>query len=272
MSASRRQILFSGCASMHDRRPVRNAMLELASELRVDLQESPISVCCGARAAHDETVPDASHMLMPLLASAWDGQSIVCLSSACRCALRTRLLDLALNQEATLPDILRHPLTIVDSVELLASVGIGAASLQGASKRSGTQRVALHGVCHADHNPARWPSGKQLTIAFPQGGTLTYALKDTEAPDAALAGLVAATGVDVLDDVSVAQKCADVAIPDRHGGSSCLASVAALEANILVTPCVLCYGALTRMQQGLASGDRARRVRVLHLTQFLANA
>jgi len=71
--------------------------------------------------------------------------------------------------------------------------------------------------------------------------------------------------------VSVTQHCADVAIPDGRGGLSCLASAAALDANILVTPCVLCYGALTRMRQGLASSDRARGVRVLHLAQFLAN-
>jgi hypothetical protein len=276
MYASRGQILFSGCASTHDRRPVRNAMLELASRRQLDLYESPTSVCCGARSPQDASLPDASHLLMPLLASAWEGQRVVCLSPACRCALRTRLLDLAMNQEATLPDVLRHPLTIIDSVELLASLGTGPTAPHDAANRAGAQRVALHGVCHADHNAAQWAPGTELTLAFPQGGRLSLSQKDTEAPDGALADLVAASGAEVLDDVSVSRQCAGIAIPDGlpadGRGPLCLTSAADIGANVLVTPCVLCYSALTRMQQGLASGDKARGVRVLHLAQFLTNA
>jgi heterodisulfide reductase subunit B len=113
-----------------------------------------------------------------------------------------------------------------------------------------------------------------------RGGALSFTLKDTEMADAALADLVAASGATTLDDVSVAHHCAQVSLPGGqldHGGSdretlACLASAAKAGADILVSPCVLCYSALNRYQRTLDPRDPVRRVSVLHLVQLLGAA
>ena len=277
MEALGSPFLFSGCAVEHDRRPVRSATLALANTLHLALTEVPSMVCCGARLEWGASEPDARHLLSPVLAAALQGRQIVCLSSACQCALTPQLLELARCERVAPAEMLRLPLQVQDYVEALARPGVLMDRLTHSRARRSALQVALHGICHADHNPAHWPSGSVVSVEFSQGGSFSFTRKNTSEADSALATLVAASGATVLEDVSSTCQSAKTFLPGgqlgTHKGAGetlpCLAEAARAGANVVVTPCVLCYSDLNRYQRMLSRGDPARSMPVLHLAQFL---
>jgi heterodisulfide reductase subunit B len=91
--------------------------------------------------------------------------------------------------------------------------------------------------------------------------------------------LVAATGAVPLHDVSIVGRCADTSIVPVLAGAGagstaphCLTLAAGAGADMLVTPCFLCFAYLNELQGRLERGDPARRVPVLYLSQLLGLA
>lgn len=255
---TRPHALFSGCAAEDDGRPARRATIALARKLDVALWEAPGDGCCGARS--DRAVDEQSRRdtLAPLVEGERQGLGILCLSPACRRVVADALASGRPNQAAS--GGAGRP--VRDVLELLTAPG-GADALASALVTSLTPlRVALHGVCHADHQPA----GANVTTR-PDAG-------------AAIGDLTALTGAVSAGDVSVSGGCAAVPLrPDiaEHGrgeeiGAPCLELAAQGGADVLVTACFLCFGGLNHYQRSLATGAPARRVPVLHLAQLLGVA
>jgi heterodisulfide reductase subunit B len=277
-----RHVLYSGCAAEHERRPVRWASMDVAKALGLDLAESDVMACCGARAYRDDEAPSAPHLLDPLLEPARSGQPIVCLSPACRAALNRHLFALlGTNAGGSQPRV-----QILDFVEFVARAGDFSQEL---ARSLAPLRVALHSVCRADHNPEA--SLRQLIVQSSpvarSGGTAVLAPAslplataiDSDAavkvPGEVLGRILAYTGAAILGDVSVAAEKEEAApspgqpdIPLR----SCISLAVAAGADVLVTPCDLCFSDLNRLQRTLPVGDPARAVPVFHLAQILGLA
>ena len=289
--ADGQHVLFSGCAVARSAlppfaptgAPARNATIALARDLTIDLWEAPHMGCCGARS--DLRVNDQRRRVaIAPLQDAWDdGADIVCLSPACRrvveCHLpvssgQTRVLDLTglLTRPSVLPRLAnpRNPLT-----------GL---------------RVAVHSTCHSDHNVEACPPG-QTDVEEAQSksrlpGSLVRALRPgsrspadkvarthTEADSAyvaALATLVNIAGSTNLGDASRRGRCAwhpllvgtiNRFLGDK-GSAPCLEVAARARADLIVTPCFLCFMGLNTFQRGLPSSDPAGDVPVLYLSQL----
>src|ERR1700687_2345535 len=100
VAAVQRHILFSSCACAGAGKSVRAAAIALAGALDIELQEAPITACCGAAADLGATPPHARSLLAPLL-SLDQGLDIMCLSPACRDALAAHLGALTRNGHGT---------------------------------------------------------------------------------------------------------------------------------------------------------------------------
>lgn len=275
-------VLFSGCASERRGRPARRATIALARDLHIELWEAPSKGCCGARADRRVGAQARERTLAPLFAGAAAGLDIVCLSPACQCVVAAHAAERAGGQASRTP-------TVRGMAQLL-SEEYGWARLARAvpSGLSGL-RVALHSTCHGDHNP---PRGASASSARGPAALLARVLPRSRRadPDSAmhaamgslssLAGLVTAAGANSIGDASVRGTCAAHPLLKRgplpfmgaSGAAPCLAAAARAGAEVLVTPCFLCFIGLNSYQRRLPATDPARGVPVLHLSQLLGVA
>jgi Fe-S oxidoreductase len=277
-----RFVLYSGCAAEHDRRPVRWAALDVAKMLGLDLVESGVLACCGARAYHDDVAPSASHLLQPLVEPAKSGQPIVCLSPVCRQALACHL---RVQLEAA-GDGSQLGETVIDYVKFMSRAGDFSPKLARSLARL---NIALHSVCHAGHNQQLSPSAplSQAAQVWRSSGATALAVAPLPAaaaiaPDVAasapgeeLGRIVAYTGAVVLRDVSaISDQNGNALTPEQPGVAlrHSIALAAEAGADLVVTPCHLCFSDLNRLQRTLQTHDPARSVPVFHLAQLLGLA
>jgi hypothetical protein len=137
-----RYLLYSGCAAEHDRKPVQVAAIDVARMLGLTITESGVLACCGARGQAAAEVPDASHLLDPLMAAARQGDTIVCLSPACTQALA---LHLSVSSQ---PASEQRSATVCDYVSFVLDAG----ALGGKLHRTlAPMKVALQAECFAGH-------------------------------------------------------------------------------------------------------------------------
>lgn len=115
--------------------------------------------------------------------------------------------------------------------------------------------------------------------ASPLAGDNTGGSTPRSAPspsDTGMADLIATTGATVLADVSLDGHghCATVQLRRAGVGpvARCLALAAQGGADLLVTPCFLCFSDLNHYQRTLERADPARNIPVLHLSQILGVA
>lgn len=195
-----------------------------------------------------------------------------------------------------------HVLTQADGLERLGRAVVNPLS---------PLRIALHTSCHADHRPSppaqpriahrtpgpratrkhpawlaravQWARQPAATVSdtgvahTAQTGTAHTAPR--RAPSG-LADLIATTGAMALPDVSVTGRCATVHLrhawnrpaPGAAPDVRCLALAAQSGADLLVTPCFLCFSDLNQYQRTLHRADPARGIPVLHLSQVLGVA
>ena len=294
-----RSVLFTGCAADRDGAPsVRQATIALARALRLELWEAPAVGCCGARPDRAVSAAERRHALAPLGEEARQGLDVVCLSPACCRVVAAHLAATAPDAPAegggsdtTLPHVrdIVQVLSQADGLERLA---------RAVRKTLAPLRVALHRTCHTDHLPsaaampgippaqpatraqpallaraARWatPSGMSAPMPAPSPESHT-----SGGDDAGLADLVGTTGATALLDASVAGRCGTLHLrPARTGAAPdarCLTLAAEAGADVLVTPCFLCFGDLNHYQRTLDHADPARGIPVLHLSQLLGVA
>ncbi len=261
---TRHHALFSGCATDGDGRSARRATIALARKLNLALWEAPGDGCCGARHDRSVDVPHRQQTIAPLTEGERQGLAILCLSPAC-CRVVAHTL-------ATTPVVAAGTDRPVRDVLGLLTTPEGAVALAQALVTSLTPlRVALHGVCHADHQPPQ-------ALAEPEPAPVSGIT--TPATGTALGDLIALTGAEYLADVSTIGRCAtvpllpDIAGPDHSEPIAvpCLEIAAQAGADVLVTACFLCFLGLNSYQRGLAAGHPARGVPVVHLAQLLGLA
>ncbi|HEY8285600.1 MAG TPA: heterodisulfide reductase-related iron-sulfur binding cluster [Chloroflexota bacterium] len=253
-----RSTLFSGCAIEQAGAPARQATIALARALDLELWEAAATGCCGARA--DRRVNDAAVRLLvaPLREAAGQGLAILCLSPACCRVVMAHASSASLDKLGQ-----GSAIRVVDTLQFLTQDD-GLKRLTHAVRMPlYSLRVASHGVCHGDHAA---PRGERRTDAVPPA-------------DSALVQLITAAGAAPLQDVSIAGKCADIPLVSGTAridadspAPACLTLAASAGADLLVTPCFLCFGYLNDRQRRLDRGDPARSVPVLHLSQMLGLA
>lgn len=275
-------VLFSGCASERGGQPARRATIALAKDLHIELWEAPSKGCCGARADRRVGEQARERTLAPLFEGMATGLDIVCLSPACQCVVAAQVAAGKGNQAAGTPRVW--------GVAQLLGEQYGWARLSQAAPSGLTGlRVALHTVCHGDHNP---PRGAAAPAGRGPAGLLARLLPRSRRadPDAAmyaamgsvpaLSGLVSATGATSIGDASARGACAMHPLLKRgalplmgaSGTAPCLAAAARAGADVVVTPCFLCFMGLNSYQRRLPVADPARGVPVLHLSQLLGVA
>jgi hypothetical protein len=141
--------------------------------------------------------------------------------------------------------------------------------------------VALHNTCHGDHVPTLDAAPRRSTRAgvanLRKEAAGAAERRGTTPSDQALAGLIAVTGAEPLEDVGIEGHCAETPLlPAPTGGIAeappCLTVAARSGIDLLVTPCFLCFGTLNERQRRLGRRDPARSVPVLHLAQLLGMA
>lgn len=271
-------ILFSGCAASRAGKPTQRATIALARALHIDLWAAPETGCCGARVDRRVSPGERRRALEPLYEGAHSGLDIVCLSPACRRVVA----------EAA-PAVQRDAVRVREVVGLLHDV-YGLANLAArATVGLGGLRVALHATCHGGHDAAatgpQGPGGV-TGVGAALVGRLLGVSRGAEAPlnepqtVPLLHDVVAVSGADLASDVSEPGRCAEHpllgGLRGRFMGGArsapCLALAARARADVLVTPCFLCFIALNRYQRGLAAGDPGRDVPVLHVSQLIGVA
>ncbi len=263
-----RYILFSGCAAERTGRSTWSASISLTKALHLESLALSVPLCCGARLDRGDSTPESGLLMAPLLAATQQGQDIVCLSPACRCALAHHLAPRVAAQDGVLASPTPR---VLDWVELLAQPANSAALVRTMKTSLSSLKVALHTHCHADHRHAK---------TTPEGSRSLHGAVEEARDRNMLAALVALTGAAVLDDVSQAAHCESVSLSfdevNRHGGNSpvatCLRLAVDAGAAVLVTPCVLCFEYLNYFQRTRARWNMASAIPVLHLTQLLGFA
>lgn len=287
-----RHALFSGCAYGRNGEPARQATIALAKGLHIDLWEAPDTGCCGARA--DRRVDDEARRktLTPLYEGTRQGLDIVCLSPACRNVVAAYTPPAGGLDQSYSPR--------VRDVIQLAMECYGRDRLAESAHRALTGlRVAIHATCHANHNALvrrQFVAGSKasqglanVTALLTGSMSLPRLLRERGAvvrsdrpadPAAAalLSGLMQTIGATATRDVSLAGRCAEVALPMAMGlrgrmnrrarPSPCLELAARAGANVLVTPCFLCFIGLNNQQSALPRTHPARDVPVLHVSQL----
>lgn len=291
-----RHALFSGCAYARNGEPARQATIALAKGLHLDLWEAPDTGCCGARA--DRRVDDEARRktLTPLYEGTRQGLDIVCLSPACRNVVA------AYAPSDGGPDQGYAP-RVRDVTQLLVEC-YGSNRLAGSAYRALTGlRVAIHATCHANHNAVvrrQFVSGSRASqglanltalltgsMSLPkllrERGAVVRSDRPADPPAAALlTALMQTIGATATRDVSLAGRCAEIPLPlamslrgrmsRRSRPAPCLELAARAGANVLVTPCFLCFIGLNNQQSALPHAHPARDVPVLHLSQLVGVA
>ncbi len=292
VQAAERQILFSGCLQARDGTPPRDATLALIQRLGVDMMlEAPQGGCCGARA--DKRMSDRARAdtLAPIYDAAGRGLDIVCLSPACRRVVGA----FAPRPTPEHP----HPIQVFDVTQLLVDV-YGLTRLNSAVQHGLVGLpVAIHPICHFNHNAMvreQFLTGHRIgqalanLTALASGATTLRrmllmreygAVVRSTAPvepglATSLRRILTGLGATITADVSRSGRCSEVPLPAgrpsrfarRTRPAPCLQAAADSGAEVLVTPCYLCYAGLNGQQSALASSHPARRVSVLHLSQI----
>lgn len=295
-----RQILFSGCAHARSGAPSRHAAIALTKALQLDTWEAPDTGCCGARA--DRKVSDEARQkaLEPVYDGARQGLDITCLSPACGRVVAGFVAqargDMAL---AASGHGAPWPIRVRDMVGLLH----GAYGLQRLADAAGVNslgglRVAIHSTCHGDHNAIvrDEPADEDGRAKSGLGARLTAALRretrerretvvrtrEPADPRAVrgLAELVRTVGANDAGDISVPGRCPEhglvLNLKDRLLGAPasapCLTVAAQAGADVVVTPCFLCYIGLNGYQKGLDRNNPARAIPVFYLAQLVGLA
>jgi len=273
-------VLFSGCAVDRAGASARQATIALARVLGMELWEGPAGGCCGARTDRPASQTALRDLLAPLGEARSQELTITCLSPGCRQVLARHLCP----EDRREPAAERGPLHapwLLDGVQLLAQ-GVDPGRLAGALATSlSPLRVALHGTCHGDHIPASDPappsSHRSGTPGEPDmaGGRTDHDAPATE--DRTLADLVAMTGAEPAEEISVAGRCAETPLLPRVAGRqasapACLGLAARAGVDGVVTPCFLCHGGLNERQRWLDREDPARSLPVPHLAQLFGLA
>ena len=120
-------------------------------------------------------------------------------------------------------------------------------------------------------------SGVSAPVLAPSAESHTHGGEDAGLADLVdLVDLVGTTGATALLDVSAAGRCGTLHLrPARTRPAPdvrCLTLAAEAGADVLVTPCFLCFGDLNHYQRTLDRADPARDIPVLHLSQMLGVA
>ncbi|MGH2391858.1 MAG: heterodisulfide reductase-related iron-sulfur binding cluster, partial [Chloroflexota bacterium] len=274
-----RYALFSGCAVEHTGSSARRATIALARTLGIELWEAPARGCCGARVDRPAGEKALRDLSTPLVEAISQGLAIACLSPGCRQVIASHLLPIGQGKPDADPDAV--PPRVMDIIQFLTRED-DPDRLPNALVRSlAPLRVALHHTCHGDHIPSPDPAPQRQSLigtqGAPEGADGAAERADTSPSAQALAGLIAVTGAEPLEDVSVAGRCAETPLLPAPVGRQmeappCLAVAARLGIDVLVTPCFLCFGVLNERQRRLSRDDPARAVPVLHLAQLLGMA
>lgn len=252
-----RYALFSGCASEDAGAPARLAAVTLARMLGIEFWEPSTGGCCGARADRPCSEAALRRLLAPLAETARQGLATVCLSPGCRRVI---------SPHVPAPDHADGPNAAtagspLDYLQLFAQEAVAARLASCLVMPLSPLRVALHGTCHGDHYPAPKPAASGATPATPGQG---------------LADLLAMTGATVGEEVSAAGYCAETPLLPATipftGAPPCLSRAVQDGANLVVTPCFLCFGTLNERQRRLDRQDPVRSVPVLHLAHLLGVA
>lgn len=276
-----RYALFSGCAIEHIGAPARHATIALARTLGIELWETPARGCCGARADRPLSEAALRQLLEPLTETTRQGLATVCLSPGCRQVIASQ----APAPERDTPGAdagAAPPLPTLDCLHLFEQDEITVRLTRSRATSLSPLRVALHGACHGDHISAAEPaapssdrpgvSDAEQLVAEPAADSAAPATRGQS-----LANLIAMAGAEALEDVSVAGRCVEApllpasATPEA-GAPACLALAARVGAEVVVTPCFLCFGELNERQRHLDRADPARSVPVLHLAHLLGVA
>jgi heterodisulfide reductase subunit B len=272
--------LFSGCAVEHAGSPTRHATSALARALGIEFWEAPARGCCGARM--DRPTDDAAlrHLLAPLVEATNQELAILCLSPGCRQVIASHLPTIGYGTPATDTGTAQSPRTC-DLLQLLAQEDVLARLVGSLTTRLAPLRVALHGSCHGDHIPAPALVQQPLNLSSTPGAENKASgpaqPRGSSPPDKGLADLIAMTGAEPLEEVSVAGRCTETPLlpmlaNHQADAPACLALAARAGVDAMVTPCFLCFGALNERQRQLNRNDPIRSVPVLHMAQMLGMA
>jgi Fe-S oxidoreductase len=260
-------VLFSGCAAEHDRVPVRAAALAVAKVLGPALSESGVLACCGARSYTDPVAPAAPHLLAPVSRRAAAGARLVCLSPACAVTLGVHLATLA-REAGTGP---APAIVILDYVEYLAQAGDFSARIR---RSLAPLQVMVQDTCPPDHGvtgtilAGSQPAAKAGSMPAARAGSATLTA-EVASPVVSCATIAGWTGAQVLSDPHLAGAEFPAGGDSLHEG---LRAAVSAGAEVLVTPCHLCFSQYNRLQRTLGRDDPARDLPVLHLAQMLGMA
>lgn len=246
----------------------------------IELWEAPPRGCCGARVDRPADETALRELLAPLVGITSQGLATVCLSPGCRQVIASRLPTPGETMPAADAGTAQSPRTF-DCVQLFAREDLVARLAAAPATSFSPLRVALHSTCHGDHiplqGPARQPSNLTGTPGAQDGPDGSTEHGTSTSPGQALADLIAMTGAEPLEEVSVAGRCVESPLlprpANRHPDApTCLALAAQAGVDVLVTSCFLCFGELNERQRHLDRADPARSVPVLHLAQLLGVA
>jgi len=274
-----RYALFSGCAVEHTGASARRATIALARTLGIELWEAPARGCCGARADRPAGEKALRDLEAPLIEATSQELAIACLSPGCRQVIASRLCPITQGKPAAEPGPMSP--SVMDLVQLLTREDDPDRLANALVRSLSPLRIALHGTCHGDHIRSFEPTRQRSKLSG-NPDPATEADKTAEHPGPAptaqaLAGLIAVTGAEPCEDVSIAGRCAATPLLPAPAGNQaaappCLDVAARSGIDLLVTPCFLCFGTLNERQRRLGRDDPARSVPVLHLAQLLGMA
>jgi succinate dehydrogenase / fumarate reductase cytochrome b subunit len=275
-----RYALFSGCAVGHLGSPARRATIALARMTGIELWEPPPRGCCGARVDRPAGEAVLRGIETPLTDGMSQGLAIACLSPGCRQVLTAHQVPTSRGRPEADPDPAPAP-QVLDLVQILTREDDPNRLANALVRSLSPLRVALHNTCHGDHIPSPDSAPHRPTLVdvpgVPQEADGAAERTATTPSPQALAGLIAVTGAEPLEDVGIEGRCAETPLlPAPTGGNAeappCLRVAARAGIDLLVTPCFLCFGTLNDRQRRLGRRDPARSVPVLHLAQLLGMA
>jgi succinate dehydrogenase / fumarate reductase cytochrome b subunit len=267
-------VLFSGCAREPVHTPVRQGTIALAKQLGIELWDAPARGCCGARADRQISQAALDRLLAPLAGEAMQGLSVLCLSPGCQSILAARLHAHA--PGAVDDDTAPPRAKMLDWPSLLIQEEVLARLTESLTTALSPLRVALHVTCHGDHRPALLPSPEpSLSSLSPDSQAVTNPGTASD-PTTRLSRLVTITGAAAQVDVSIPGTCAQTPLPlpgnSRTNTPDCLMEAIKADADLVVTPCFLCFHGLHAQQRRMSDRDPARSLPVLHLAQLLGIA
>ncbi len=273
-------VLFSGCAVESIGSPARRATIALARTLGIELWEAPARGCCGARVdrpAGEAVLHDIETSLAEVMSQ---GLAVACLCPGCRQVIASHLLPADRGQPAADVAPSAPAPHVLDLVQILTREDDPNRLVNALVRSLSPLRVALHNTCHGDHIPTPDSAPRRSTRVVVDNvrkeADSAAERRGTTLSAQALAVLIAVTGAEPLEDVSIEGRCAETPLlpapAEAAEAPACLGVAVRLGIDVLVTPCFLCFGLLNERQRRLSRDDPARSVPVLHLAQLLGMA